>query len=468
MLSSSYSSMEQMTSVAKDLEPYKTSKDAIKDGASGSLFNNLLLYKQFDDSDTGKSKPETSNTKPETSVVAGLVNAIVNADHILFEAIDAFSDVVEKMAVASKVKEVPPPISDETNRTRLNMQDVFSGWDGKSVFSQSVGDLDYVGGEHGEMFLHNNATNVDTLITSKGDNATVITKSPEGDVQAYTKQFTVTMKQLGEKQNGENQSLMTITTNSEPPASISLRISDDGKSFWVVDPLDSSKVLLTLDDPTKLEKFDFLLKEFIAARGNYSLQNLIDDYGLSPDDLHKKYRALFCSSGIDPIELILGNGTSPPVAKVNGDDKVPIFFDLLHGQESVYGMGADADFVFSDDPNVATVGFRISLANLSKSMTQLRNGDHDAETINNAVSAALAIAQQFMGSDSLASTSAIGMLMDLYGQLSAINTIPANLALAPVSDAINRIYIAQGKVNLNPDKDKFEVIRDIVKSDHAA
>ncbi len=463
MLPSSYSSMEQMNTVAKGLESYKPSdKDAIKDGAqvASSLLNSLALFEQIG------SKNLAAADNKDGLPIDGLINATINIaeQYIEFGPIGkTLADAFAKLAAASDVKEVPPPISPETQKASDDLRNVFSGWDGKSVFSQSVGDLDYVGGEHGEMFVHNNATQVDTLITSKGDNATVITKSAEGDVQAYTKQFTVSMKLMP-----DGQSLMTITTNSEPPASISLRISDDGKSFWVVDPSDSSKVLLTLDDPTKLEKFDFLLKEFIAARGSYSLQNLLADYLLSSDDLHEKFRALFCSAAIDPIELILGDGTSPPIARVNGEDNIPIFFDLLHGQESVYGMGADADFVFSDDPSVATTGFRISLANLSKSMTQLRNGDHDAETINNAVSAALAIAQQFLGSDSLASTAAIGMLMDLYGQLSAINTIPANLALAPVSDAINRIYIAQGKVNLNPDKDRFEVIRDIVKSDHAA
>lgn len=451
--SSPHASMDQMTSVAKTLEPLKASDTNAVQAAV--LFD---LYEQFREKSKGADDKGDGN-----SSVDALVHATINlaGEYIDFgPTVKAVTDVLGKIVSAAEVKAVPPPISSETENSLNAMKNIFSGWDGKSSFSTTVGDSDYVGGPNGEMFVHNNKTGVDTLTTSSSDDATIITKSKDGKVEAFTNQFAVTMQEMG-----DGKSLMTITTNSQPPSSISLVISADNKGFDIVDPKDPSKVRLHLQSLEDVQKFDFLVKEFVGARGMYSFDSLLSDFnGYTLDQLHAKFSALQAQS-TDPLELILGNGIKPPIAKVNGDDPVPILFDLLHGQASV---GEGGDFVFSDVAGVATTGTGIFLAALSRGIREIRENEHDAELINNVVNAALAIAQMFMSSDSLASTSAVGMLLDLYGVLSAINSIPANLALAPISAAINQVESVQARINRNPDCRSIDVKHGIVSDEAAA
>ena len=429
--------MQELTKFSDGLEPLKPNKAT----ESSGIFEKFLL-------EQGYQKPVSKPDVEDPSEPSILNTATITNDCIIFgTAIRNLTESLIKLAQSSDVKPVPPPIDADTNASLNAMKSIFSGWDGHSDFSVTQGSSDYVGGPHGEMFVHNNDTGVDTLTTSSDvdGKATIITKSKDGVVQAYTDEFNVTMQQLG-----DGSRLLTVTTNSEPHASVALKLTADGMGYEIVDPNDRNRHFRPLTSINDIQIFDLLVKEMIAARGAYKFDDLVEDLysGMTIDQLSAKYRALAHID--DPLSLTLGNGTQPAIAEIVGDDDVPIYYNFCDGETSVYGLGADADFVFHDGYDVATTGARIFLANLTRGLSGPHDAERDAQIINNAVNTALAIAQQFLSGGSLDSASAIGMLQDLYGVLGSIGSIAADLAQSSVSDAINKVHNAQANILKNP------------------
>lgn len=468
MLSSSMEQLSNYAYFATGKSPDDTAgSDATKIGEKPSLILNLLVNQQLTEKDFG-----TVTDKQKDSPVSGLVQAVINDAEQFIEfgpVIKALSDtLLSKLATTADVKPVPPPMNADTQTSVSAMNEIYKKWDKVTPFSIDQGDSHYVGGPHGELFVHNNSTHVDTLKTSSSDDATVITKSIDGVVQGYTSKFTFTTQI-----QSDGRKLLTITTNSVPAASISLVESKDGKGFDVVDPLkatnDPHYLLRSLTTQGDVQKFDFLIQQFVAAGGKYSREELLADLGLTFEQLQQKYAQPNQSqpsidataSAIEPLTLKLGQGTQPPVAEIHGNDNIPIYYNFDTGETSVYGFGAAADFVFHGGYDVKTTGFAMALDRLRTSLSGNQSSEAEAQVINTVINAAMAIAQQFMNSSALDAGSAIGQLAALYGELGAMNTVAACYAQAYVSDAMNQVNSGLNKLIQHPDKDRSDVLRDV-------
>ena len=139
---------------------------------------------------------------------------------------------------------------------------------------------------------------------------------------------------------------------------------------------------------------------------------------------------------------------------------MPIYYNFSDGTASINGLGAAADFVFHDGDR-ATTGARIFLFHLTKDLSGSRDPERDAQTINDAVNTALAIAQQFLSGGSLDSAAAIGLLQDLYGVLGSINSIAADLAQSYVSDALGKVHNGENQLSYHPTAPRSTVLSEL-------
>lgn len=353
-------------------------------------------------------------------------------------------------------------VDGETQKTLDGMNRAFESYlashpsDLNKQFSFTEGDCEYTSGPHGERYVFDKSTHIETIDTVAADGThTVVTKMESGEVHGFTSQYSFTM-------NGpDKQKILTITTKGEPPQTV--KLIENGSGFDVI--LDSDDpsfppAVLHLRDAADVAKFDLLMQHMIAMNVQdnhlYTKKNLYDDFydsRLTAAVLMAQYKLLgqLVGNPVMPLSLVLGSadGSAAPSATLSTEGGVPITYDFDSGDVSIGGTPDAPDFVFHVDRPTDGTAFGLLM-----STSGLTRGGVDKAIEDQQIAAAKALAasivSEFQYNPSVNPYALIGQLLEAFGRLNVFGTPAASFAQADISSALNSIYAGMSKLNENP------------------